>query len=114
MAIAQIYPKQYSYPENEDPITIIFENLLLAMFTSFNICVTEAILERNLRNLFTNLNFEIPQDLNNHIRESLPFLVTNRYLKENNDGYVLTNEGAIIGKKALKNFRQFVHKYLYS
>ena len=81
MALAQTYSNYSSYLQDEETLTINFDSLLLAIFTSFNIEVTETELLLNIRSLFVDLNFIVPDNISKDVQDSLPSLVSNQYLK---------------------------------
>ncbi|MHA1206228.1 MAG: hypothetical protein ACTSSO_01530 [Candidatus Hodarchaeales archaeon] len=111
MALAQTYPNYSLYPHNEETLTINFDSLLLAIFTSFNIEVTDSELLLNVRNLLVDLNLAVPDNISKDVQDSLPSLVSNQYLEHNEDKYQLSNKGKLLGLKALKNFQDSVPKF---
>ncbi|MCK4848486.1 MAG: hypothetical protein KAT16_05655 [Candidatus Heimdallarchaeota archaeon] len=112
MALAQTYPNYSSYLQDEEILTINFDSLLLSILTSFNIEVTENELLLNVRNLFVDLNFEIPDNISKDVQDSLPSLLSNHYLEYRDGKYQLSNKGKALGLKALKNFQEFVPKFI--
>ena len=112
MALAQNYPTYSSYLQDEETLTINFDSLLLAIFTSFNIEVSETELFLNVRNLLVDLNLAVPENIVQDVHDSLPSLVLNQYLEYDKDKYQLSNKGKVLGLKALKNFQEFVLKFL--
>ncbi len=112
MALAQTYPNYSSQLQEEETLTINFDSLLLAILTSFNIEVTETELFLNVRNLFVDLNLAVSDNISKDVQDSLPSLVSNQYLKYHNHKYQLSNKGKALGLKALKNFQEFVLKFL--
>ena len=112
MALAQSYPNFPSYLQDEDILTINFDSLLLAILTSLNIEVTETELLINVHNLFVDLNLAVSDDISKDVRDSLPSLVTNQYLVSNFDKYQLSSKGKALGLKSLRNFQDFVQKFL--
>ena len=112
MALAQTYPNYSLYLEDEEALTINFDSLLMAIFTSFDIEVTETELLLNVRNLLVDLNLSVPENISEDVQDSLPSLVSNQYLEYVNDKYQLSNKGKALGMKALRNFQEFVPKFL--
>ena len=112
MALAQTYPNYSSYHEGEEALIINFDSLLLAILTSFDIEVTEIELMLNVRNLLVELNLSVPDSISKDVQDSLPYLVSNQYLGYDDDKYQLSNKGKALGMKALKNFQEFVPKFL--
>ena len=112
MALAQSYPKYPSYLQEENILTINFDSLLLAILTSLNIEVTETELSLNVYNLFADLNLAASADITQDIRDSLPSLVTKQYLEHKYDKYQLSSKGKALGLKSLRNFQDFVQKFL--
>ncbi|MHA2055273.1 MAG: hypothetical protein ACXAC2_25160 [Candidatus Kariarchaeaceae archaeon] len=112
MALAQSYPNFPSHLQNEDILSINFDSLLLAILTSLNIEVTETELLLNVHNLFVDLNLAVSDDITKDVKDSLPSLVTNKYLVCNHDKYQLSNVGKALGLKSLRNFQDFVQKFL--
>ena len=112
MAIAHTYTNYVSYPQDERTLTINFDNLLLAIFSSFNIDITETELLLNVQNLFADLNLAIPDSIFGDIQDSLPSLVSNQYLEYAGNKYQLSNKGKVLGLKALKNFKNSIQKLI--
>jgi hypothetical protein len=112
MALAQTYTNYSSYHQDEERLTINFDNLLLAIFTSITIDITETELFLNVHNLFVDLNLAVPDSIFQDIQDSLPSLVSNQYLECDENKYQLSNKGKALGLKALKNFQEFVSKFL--
>ncbi len=112
MALAQSYLNFPSYLQDEDILTINFDSLLLAILASLNIEVTETELLLNVHSLFVDLHLAVSDDISQDIKDSLPSLVVNQYLEYNNAKYQLSGTGKALGLKALKNFQDFVQKFL--
>jgi len=58
------------------------------------------------------LNLVVPDNICKDIQDSLPSLVSNQYLVYEEDKYQLSTKGKALGLKALKNFQEFVPKFI--
>lgn len=111
MSIAQIQPKTIPHIQKEETLQVNIDSLLLAMITAFNINVTQKSLFANILTLFKELNLVIPDGLTSEISKSVAILTANNYLIQKKDGYVVTEEGRLIGKRALMNFQDSIIEF---
>ncbi len=82
-----------------------FELLLLAMLTGLNLELTIGQITQNMGGLFTRLKLN-KRNLTSKIRSAIIFLLSNDFLICNQNGYVPSDKGRILGNESLVLFRE--------
>ena len=112
MAIAHTSQIVTPYDQMEEHVQVNIESLLLAMITSFDTEISERTLFKHINNLFKELNLVIPDELEFEVPKSLKLLTAYDYLIQEDDQFVITEEGKTIGQRALINFQNDVLEFL--
>ncbi|MFX0207637.1 MAG: hypothetical protein ACFFDT_16740 [Candidatus Hodarchaeota archaeon] len=85
---------------------IIFDLLLLAMLTVFDLELTENQIYRNMRRLFIQLNLSVKKNFAFKVRFSLSFLLQENLILLQKSSYIISEKGKPLGTRVLKRFRQ--------
>ncbi|MHA1975536.1 MAG: hypothetical protein ACW98F_13260 [Candidatus Hodarchaeales archaeon] len=106
MALAKSYQNSPPPFTEEDIIKVNLDSLILAMLTAFDVQVTDRDLVLNIKNLFSDLNLGIPENLRSEIQGSLKILTVNNFLVTKEGEFSISELGKSYGMKALLNFRE--------
>jgi hypothetical protein len=82
-----------------------FELLLLTMLTGLNLELTSSQITQNMGGLLTRLKLQ-KKKLSSKIRSSIIFLLSNDLIIYNQNGYVPSDRGRILGNKLLILFKE--------
>ncbi|MHA1993107.1 MAG: hypothetical protein ACW97Z_01035 [Candidatus Hodarchaeales archaeon] len=106
MALAKSYQNSPPPLLEDTVIEVNLDSLILAMFTAFNVQISDKDLILNIANLFSELNLVIPENLNSEIRSMLKILTLNNFLIAKEGEFSISELGRDHGLKALLNFRE--------
>jgi hypothetical protein len=82
-----------------------FELLLLAMLTGLNLELTSGQITQNMGGLLTRLKLH-KKNLSSKIRSAIIFLLSNDLIIYNQNGYVPSDRGRILGNDLLVLFKE--------